>query len=44
MEIKNYLISIWPKVLKLIQAFIYTLINLVKTFFRIAKEEITGGF
>jgi hypothetical protein len=41
-EIRNFLISIWPKVYKLIQEFIYFLINLVKTFFRIVKEEIIG--
>lgn len=41
MNIKNILISIWPTVRKAISEILYFLLDLIKSFVKTAKEEIT---
>ncbi len=41
-NLKNYLIAVWPTIYKLVQRFIYFVLGLIKSFFKLAKEEITG--
>ncbi len=38
-----YLKAIWPTVYRIINGGIYFILNLIKTFFRLAMEEIKGG-